>query len=96
MTKDMQKIMKRRVAAKGWVTRSVKELQDLFDDDATSFELLDAAVSVFDHRLPVFDEFQAAVELELEDPAHLETDMDESDKFYNYARKIRAEAAKRL
>ena len=36
MSKDMQENKKRRAASKGWVTRSVKELQDLFDDDATS------------------------------------------------------------
>ena len=92
----MQKNKKRRVAAKGWVTRSVKELQDLFDDDATSFKLLDAAARVFYHRLAVFDDFQVAVELELEDPADLEADMDKTDKFHKNARKIRAEAAKCL
>ena len=58
--------------------------------------MLDAAVSVFDHRLAVFDDFQAAVGLELENPADLEADMDETDKFHKNARKIRAEAAKRL
>ena len=58
--------------------------------------MLDAAVSVFDHRLSVFDDFQATVELELEDPADLEADMDETDKLHKNARKIRAEAAKRL
>ncbi|KAK3868799.1 hypothetical protein Pcinc_025837 [Petrolisthes cinctipes] len=96
MSKEMQEAKKRRAAAKGWVTRSVKELQDLFDDDTTSFELLDAAVSVFDHRLAAFDEQQTAVELHLEDVSDLEADMDETDEFHKYARKIRAEAAKRL
>ncbi|KAK4324412.1 hypothetical protein Pmani_004972 [Petrolisthes manimaculis] len=96
MSKEMQEAKKRRAAAKGWVTRSVKELQDLFDDDTTSFELLDAAVSVFDHRLAAFDEQQTAVELLLEDDTDLEADMDETDEFHKYARKIRAEATKRL
>ncbi|KAK4322472.1 hypothetical protein Pmani_006812 [Petrolisthes manimaculis] len=96
MSKEMQEAKKRRAAAKGWVTRSVKELQDLFDDDTTSFELLDAAVSVFDHRLTAFDEQQTAVELLLEDDYDLEADIDETDKFHKYARKIRAEAAKHL
>ncbi|KAK3896281.1 hypothetical protein Pcinc_000025 [Petrolisthes cinctipes] len=102
MSKEMQEAKKRRAVAKGWATRSVKELQDLFDDDTTSFELLDAAVSVFDHRLAAFDEQQTAVELSvpppllLEDDSDLEADMDETDKFHKYARKIRAEAAKRL
>ena len=96
MSKDMQENKKKRAATKGWVTRSVKELHDLFDDDATSFELSDAAVSVFDHRLAVFDDFQAAGGLELEDSADLEAYMDETDKFHKNARKIRAEAAKRL
>ncbi|KAK4322787.1 hypothetical protein Pmani_006455 [Petrolisthes manimaculis] len=77
MSKEMQEAKKSRAAAKGWVTRSVKELQDLFDDDTTSFELLDAAVSVFDHRLAAFDEQQTAVELLLEDDTDLEADMDE-------------------
>lgn len=96
MSKDLKDALKRRAAAKGWMTRSVKELQDLFEDDTTSFELLDAAVSVFDKRLATFDVLQAEVELLLEDPADLETDMDETDKFHKDARKTRAQAAKRL
>lgn len=96
MAKSLQEVKKRRVAAKGWLTRSMKELQDLLKDDTTSYELLEAAVSVFDKRLAVLDDLQAAVELEIEDPAELEADIDETDKFHRSARKIRAEAAKRL
>lgn len=96
MSEDVKAAKKRRAAARGWVTRSVKELQELFEDDTTSFELLDAAVSVFDQRLAVFDDRQAEVELLLDESDELEADMDETDKFHKLARKTRAEAAKRL
>lgn len=96
MDKPEYDVMKRRSAAKGWVTRSVNELHDLLEDDSTAYELLDDAVSVFDKRLAVLDDLQTAVELEFEDPVDLEADIDEADKFHRSARKIRAEATKRL
>lgn len=96
MSKGMEEAKKRRAASKGWVSRSCKELLELFADDTTSYELLDAAVSVFDQRLAVFNDRQAEFELLLDEPDELEADMDETDKFLKSTRKIRADAATRL
>ncbi|XP_076057228.1 uncharacterized protein LOC143034766 [Oratosquilla oratoria] len=95
MSADLQEAKKKRASAKGWVTRSVKELEDLLNDDATSLELLEATICIFDKRLADLEKHQTAVELELNSD-EVESDMDETDKFQRSARKIRAKAAKRL
>ena len=59
MLNQMEVVKKRRAAAKGWLTRSIKELQELLDDNSTSQELLEAAVSDFDKRLSSLDDQQA-------------------------------------
>lgn len=48
MTKPLEELKKGRSAAKGWLTRSVHELQDLLWDEDTTYELLGIAVSDFD------------------------------------------------
>lgn len=95
MSQDLLNARKRRGAAKGWVTRSFNKLQELLDDSTTSFKL-DAAVSIFDKRLANFDDLQPEVEVLMEEPADFEANMDETDKFLRDARKMRAQAAKRL
>ena len=96
MPNQMEVVKKKRAAAKCWMTRSIKELQELLDDNSTSQELLEAAVSDFDKRLSSLDDQQAQFELELEDFSKLEADIEEADKFRRSTRKVRAEAAKRL
>ncbi|XP_066967891.1 uncharacterized protein [Macrobrachium rosenbergii] len=91
----IEELLRRQSAAKGWLTRSVNELQDLLRDNAFDSELLENAVSVFDKRLAVLDDLQAAVELE-RDLADLEADIDETNRFHMSARQVRSEAAKRL
>ena len=71
-------------------------MQELLDDNSTSQELQEAAVSDFDKRLSSLDDQQAQFEIELEDFSELEADIEEADKFRRSARKVRAEAAKRL
>ncbi|XP_076038410.1 uncharacterized protein LOC143023678 [Oratosquilla oratoria] len=97
MSAVLQEAKKKRASAKGWVTRSVNELEleDLLNDDATSLELLEATICIFDKRLADLEKHQTAVELEL-NSGEVESDMDETDKFQRSARKIRAKAAKRL
>ncbi|XP_076037766.1 uncharacterized protein LOC143023138 [Oratosquilla oratoria] len=95
MSANLQEAKKKRASAKGWVTRSVNELEGLMSDDATSLELLEAAICIFDRRLADLEKHQTAVELELNSD-EVESDMDETDKFQRSARKIRAKAAKHL
>ncbi|XP_076038379.1 uncharacterized protein LOC143023660 [Oratosquilla oratoria] len=95
MSANLQEAKKKRASAKGWVSRSVKELEDLLNDDATSLELLEATICTFDKRLADLEKHQTAMELELNSD-EVESDMDETDKFQRSARKIRAKAAKRL
>ena len=87
---------KKRAAAKGWLTRSAKELRELLDDDSTSQEELEAAVSDFDKRLASLDELQEIVELELDDSDDLEAEINDADSFRRCSRKVCAEAAQRL
>lgn len=96
MPDSLEVVKKRRAGAKRWLTRSMKELQELLDDNSTSQELLEAVVSDFDKRLSSLDDLQELYELELENTSELETDIEEADKFRRSARKIRAEAAKKL
>ncbi|XP_066964289.1 uncharacterized protein [Macrobrachium rosenbergii] len=90
-----EELLRRRSVAKGWLPRSVNELQYLLRDDVSDSELLENAVSVFDKRLAVLDDLQAAVELGI-GIADLEADIGETDRFHRSARQVRAEAAKRL
>ncbi|XP_066956237.1 uncharacterized protein [Macrobrachium rosenbergii] len=90
-----EELLRRQLVAKGWLTRSVNELQDLLRDEASDSELLESAVSVFDKRLAVLGDLQAAVELEI-DLADLEADIGETNRFHGSARQVRAEAAKCL
>ncbi|XP_076030379.1 uncharacterized protein LOC143018675 [Oratosquilla oratoria] len=95
MSAVLQEAKKKTASAKGWVSRSVKELKDLLNDDATSLGLLEATICTFDKRLADLENHQTAVELEL-DSDEVESDMDETDKFQRSARKTRAKASKRL
>ncbi|XP_076044913.1 uncharacterized protein LOC143027509 [Oratosquilla oratoria] len=95
MSAILQEAKKQRASAKGWVTRSMKELGDLLNDDATSLELLETTIRTFDQRLANLEKHQMAVELEL-NTDEIESDMNETDKLQRSARKIRARAAKRL
>ncbi|XP_076035358.1 uncharacterized protein LOC143021636 [Oratosquilla oratoria] len=95
MSAVLQEAKKKRASAKGWVTRSIKELEDLLNDDATSLELLEATICTFDKKLAELEKHQTAVELKLNSD-EVESDMDETDKFQRSARKIREKAAKRL
>ncbi|XP_076030380.1 uncharacterized protein LOC143018676 [Oratosquilla oratoria] len=95
MSAVLQEAKKKTASAKGWVSRSVKELEDLLNDDATSLGLLEATICTFDKRLADLENHQTAVELEL-DSDEVESDMDETDKFQRSARKTRAKASKRL
>ena len=95
MSQGLEEAKKKRAPAKGWVTRSVKELQDLLADSKTTCELLEGAISGHDQRVATFLDRQAAVELLLEE-SELEADLDETNKFLREARKTRAEATKRV
>lgn len=96
MSLDLESAKKRRGAAKSWVSRSLKELEDLFEDADTSLELLDAAVSKLDQRLAAYEALQTEVELLLDEPDDLDADIDETDQFLRNARKIRAQAVTRF
>ena len=87
---NMDEAKNKRSAAKGWLPRSVKELQELPSHDTTSYELLDDAVSSFDQRLGVYNDRQSEVEFLFEDPYDMEADMDETDNFLKSARKVKA------
>ncbi|MPC82928.1 hypothetical protein E2C01_077617 [Portunus trituberculatus] len=80
MSQDLKEDHKNRGSAKGWLSRRLKKLQDLYEDTDTSFELLDSAVSVFDQRLVAFDSLQVEIELLLDEPDDLEADIDETDR----------------
>ncbi|MPC86636.1 hypothetical protein E2C01_081471 [Portunus trituberculatus] len=93
MSQDLKEARKMRGSGKGWLSRSMKELQELCEDTDTSFELLDCAVSVFDEHMAAFDSLQAEVGLLLDIPADLEANIDETDRIHKDARKERARTA---
>ena len=91
----MDKLTKRRSAAKGWVTRQANALKTLLEKPEVTLIELQDAVEGFDQRLDSLDEVQSELELEIEDE-YLEKDLDEADKFRTASRIYRIKASERL
>ncbi len=71
---------KKRTAARGWVTREAKDLQDLANQSTINIVELGTALESYSKRLDALDEIQAEYEVEL-DPAELDKDLDEAALF---------------
>ena len=97
---DLKRLQKRRVAAKGWATRSTNVLADLLDQKLEMTPGVDPRLAVLDAkrecegRLAALDDVQSAVECEL-DPTALEGDLDAAWAFRDRIKKVmlRAEAS---
>ena len=64
----LEEVQKKRSGLRGWVTRSVKELEEVVaEPDATSKEI-ELAIRDFNHRLDQLDGVQGEVEMLLDDP----------------------------
>lgn len=88
--------VRKRTAAKGWLTRSSTALSKLLQrPDVTRWELEDA-VSDFDQRLATFDDAQAAMELELDEPTELKADIEAADIYRRGVRVPRRQATQKL
>lgn len=72
--------MKRRAAAKGWVTRQLKSLNAVLDKPDVGVVELREAMESLGQRLAALDEVQAEIEVEL-DPEDLEADLDAAHQF---------------
>ena len=76
---DMERLLRRRVAAKGWATRAANQLADLLDEKAEM--VVERRLAIGDAqkecaaRLTTLDDLQAEIECLL-DPAALETDLE--------------------
>ena len=76
----METLSKKRAAARGWVTREGKSLQDLVSQSTVNAVGLNTALESYSKRLDALDDIQAEYEVEL-DPAELDEDLDEAALF---------------
>ena len=96
---EEEKSRKKRVAAKGWVTRTSNTLKDLLKTyketkNVNPKELADA-IDCFDKRFASYEEAQTAYELFIKEE-DLDQDIQESELFIRENRKPRIEAASLL
>ena len=82
-----------RAAARGWVTRCSKKLQELCATEEVDLVQLNDAIEEFDARLNVLDNAQSIVELELPDEK-LEADIEAAAEFREKSRVPRIAATK--
>ena len=90
MDEDKKTVERRRAAARGWVSRSVKALKELLADDDVGRVTLKDAIDDLDRRLASLDDAQSSVELLISDPKKLEEDIDEADQFRRQVRNPKA------
>ena len=88
--------VRQRASAKGWVTRTVTQLDVLIENgEACDIVALEEALLDFNKRLEVLDTAQAAVEGEVED-ADLEKEIQEAGEYRELVVKRRQAASKHL
>ena len=96
---ELAKAKKLRVAAKGWVTRSVTQTSKLFDESqlkqGVSSEELESVLDEFNARLSALHDAQTAVEVCLEED-EIERDIEVEAEFLERAQKFRGKLAKAI
>ena len=91
---ELSKAKKLRVAAKGWVTRSVTQATKLLEEKRTDNQSeLDLLIDEFQTRLVALREAQSAVELCLEEE-DVEQDINVEAEFVERAQKVRMKLVK--
>lgn len=88
---EVTAVRRRRVAAKGWITRISKQLEDLLDSGDLNVTELEEAITDFEDKLRTLDEVQNEIELYL-DISELETDLNTAAKFRCDKKKILSKA----
>lgn len=82
-------LLRRRTAARGWLTRARRSLAEVFDSDDVDRSVLGDAVEEFDRRLSTLDEVQSEYELVCDD---MDTVIEEAADYRDNAREVRKEA----
>ena len=85
---------KKRISARGWMTRAARALADLVAEKADKIALTEA-IADFDKRMDALDTIQELVEVELLDGDELLADIEKAADFRDVCRKQRT-AANRL
>lgn len=76
----MEKLVRKRTAAKGWVTRQLKSLEAVLVKPDVSVVELSEVIESLGRRLAALDDVQAEIEVEL-DPKDLDEDLDVAHQF---------------
>ena len=93
---DLARNLKRRTAAKGWLTRAVNSLQTLIaDPDGTDEFTLRDAVQKFDKHLSTLDDVKSEIECDLPNE-ELDADIEAAANFRDSVRECRMAAGKLL
>ena len=92
---ELDKALKARIAARGWVTRSVKSLKTILATDPVDKFMLELNLEQLDKRLSTLYDVQMSVELYI-DVKNLDADIIECDNFLQDVEKVQAESRKRL
>ena len=85
-----EELLRRRTAARGWLTRARKALESAIQADPVDKFILTDAIDEFDKRLSSLDEIQTNYELVCED---MNAEIEESWDFRDHVRKVRAQAS---
>ena len=92
----MQAAKKARASSRGWVTRAVKKLQSVIDDDESDKVAYQDALEELNKRLQSLEKTQTEVELATESDDELEQEIDAGIKFYDKAQEVRTVANRNL
>ena len=81
----MSELLRRRTAARGWVTRTKKALAAVLRESEPDYATLVDAVADFDNRLGSLDDIQSDYELQCE---RIEEEIEDAADFREEARKV--------
>lgn len=91
----METLVRRRTAAKGWVTRQQASLRTVLGKADIKTEELSDAIQCLNDRLANLDAIQSETEVEL-DPKDLDKDLDEAHQFREVAVSLRRMPSEKL
>lgn len=92
---DKDKAIRKRIAAKSWLTKASKNIEEILENEDRSEAMLVDVIEQFEQRLLKFDEAQEAVE-QFSELEELENDIEASAVFRDNARKNLIKARKCL
>ena len=93
---DEESSRKKRVAARGWLTRAIKRLDEVLHNEDSERIDIEEALGELNKRVDNLEEIQAAVEMFIAKEEELEVDMGEAGEYFDKASQLKVRANKKL